>query len=257
MADWANGDTGLARWLHRAGYASEWLRQATHMVREFAGEAAEVLPEREPSGADDLDDDEEEQPASEADLVSLASTTAAGLLTAQLLRPQEVNWPRAVVAGVIGTLLYDAGAVVDSRLAGRKIDTRRPLRAAFSENPDVETAVEWVAHFGAGIGLASFYARYLYGRLPGRPLTQGLTFGALEAATLTWGGALRLLNRLSPEIRLPPAYAGLTQGSVAPWQSFVRHLAFGAAVGLIYRANGRGAGARVYNINVGKLLGRE
>ncbi|HEV2131559.1 MAG TPA: hypothetical protein VGR27_10680 [Longimicrobiaceae bacterium] len=256
MEDSRNGRTGLERWLHRFGYASEWMRQAADMVRGFAAEAAEAMPEAEPAHAGRFEDDE--QPAAAADLMSVASTTAAGLLTAQLLRPREVNWPRAVLAGVIGTLLYDAGAMVDSRLAGRKIDTRRPLRAALSEDPDLEAVVEWGAHYAAGIGLASFYARYLYGRLPGSPLTQGLAFGALEAATLTWGGALHLLNRISPEIRLPPAYVGLSQEGIAPWQNVVRHLAFGAAVGLIYRASESEDGEKkVYNINIGKLLGQE
>ncbi len=256
MEDSRNGRTGLERWLHRVGYASEWMRQAAHMVREFATEA---MPEAEPAGAGAVEDfEDDEQPTAPADLVSVASTTAAGLLTAQLLRPREVNWPRAVLAGVIGTLLYDAGAMLDSRLAGRKIDTRRPLRAALAEDPDLEAVLEWGAHYAAGIGLASFYARYLYGRLPGRPLTQGLTFGALEAATLTWGGALHLLNRISPEIRLPPAYVGLSQEKVAPWQNLIRHLAFGAAVGLIYRADeSEDEGKKVYNINIGKLLGQE
>lgn len=257
MEEWSNGRTGVERWLHRFGYASEWMRQAADMVRGFAAEAAEAMPDAESARAGAFEEDE--QPAAAADLVSVASTTAAGLLTAQLLRPREVNWPRAVLAGVIGTLVYDAGALVDSRLGGRNIDTRRPLRAALTEDPDLEAVVEWGAHYAAGIGLASFYARYLYGRLPGSPLKQGLTFGALEAVTLTWGGALHLLNRLSPEIRLPPAYVGLSQEGIAPWQNVIRHLAFGAAVGLIYRASDTESerGKKVYNINIGKLLGQE
>lgn len=254
MEGLANGRTGIERWLHRVGYAAEWVRQTVDTVKEFAAEAAETVPERieEPESAVERED---EEPVAESDVFALASTTAAGLLTAQFLRPREVNWPRAVLAGVIGTLLYDAESLLDARLAGRKIDTRSPLRVSFTEDPDLETVMEWGAHYAAGIGLASFYARYLYGRLPGPPLAQGLAFGALEAATLSFGGAMRLMNALSPEIRLPPAYAGLRKDNVEPWQHLLRHLAFGVAVGLIYREGRTGRrGNTAFNIDLGKAL---
>jgi hypothetical protein len=234
MARAAGEHSGLERWLFQLGYASERVHQALQGVREaaagIADRAAATTEELESElegawGEDAIEDVKQE-------VGSLAATTALGVIAAQLLKPRPVNWPRAIVAGTIGTLVYDAETLVEARLRGRKFGTRTHSRPAAAD----ESIATLLARYAAGIGMAAFYARYLYGRLPGPPLVQGVTYGVLESTTRAWGGAMSLLNRLSPEIRLPTGYtSGLARGSESPLEALGRHAAFGAALGLVYR----------------------
>lgn len=230
MAREAGERSRLERWLHRLGYASAWIEDMLAAAREAAQEHAHQAAELVGKWTDELGDEIEEHDL-EASAGSTAATAAAGMIAAQLLRPRPVNWPRAVLAGTIGTLLYDAETIVESRLAARKFGTTPAGRSA--EWDDALPGI--VARYAAGIGMASFYARYLYGRLPGPPLVQGLTFGALESAARGWGGALTLLSRLSPEVRLPSGYTAIARGTETPLQALRRHLAFGIGLGMVYR----------------------
>lgn len=226
----------MERWLQRLGYAAQWLgdtlQTAAHAAAEQTGELAEDLTDAVRDGAEEM----EEHARSLPDLGEaggLLAATAGGWLATRLLAEQEVRWGRAVFAGVIGTLVYDATMLLDQRLLGRNFDTIRPLGAAFSDDPDTQRWAGWAAHYAAGVGLALFYARYL-SRLPGPPALKGAAFGLADVATLTWGGLYPLLNQVAPHIRVPPGYAGLAHAPAFTAQSALRHVAYGAGMASAY-----------------------
>jgi hypothetical protein len=225
---------GLEGWLYRMGYATARLENLLHHARESALDAAD----RVASIATDADPSEEFGQGDDADDLreqfgSLAATTAAGALVAQLVRPRSVNWPRAILAGTIGTLVYDAETVVESRFRQRKFGTSTAAPAS-DAYPGLSLQL---TRYAAGIGMAGFYARYLYGRLPGSPLVQGLTFAMLESGTRAWGGPVALLQRFAPEVLVPSGYTrGIARDDETTFQRLRRHLLFGLVLGVVYRA---------------------
>lgn len=223
----------MERWLERLGFAVQWLSDGAQAAMEAAG----AMPEQLEELADEAlqgDHAESAMGASAAALGATALSWAAG----RWLRPSEVAWGRAVLAGVIGTLLYDATMVVDQRLLNRKFDTISPLGEALTDDPEMQRWAGLAAHYAAGVGLAVLYARYLHERLPGpRPL-RGAAFGLLDAATLTWGGVYPLVQQLGGDLPIPATYAALAHSPTVTAQSVLRHLAYGVGVGLVYRAEG-------------------
>lgn len=228
--------TGLNDLLYKAGF---WAERLANITAAASGQAAEAAED----AADEMDDAEDDvfdalgEHAPEG-LTAFAGTLAAGWIAKRLLEPREVNWPRAVLAGIVGTLLYDLEMAVDQRLFGRKFGTIQPLGEAVADDEETAAVLGYAGHYAAGVGLAALYARYLYGRLPGTPLTQGAFFGALDAATLNWGGVMPMLSRVSPAVKLPLGYAGLSRDPEITAQTLLRHLAYGVGVGLVYRAPG-------------------
>ncbi len=224
----------MDRWFERIGFAAQW---AVETARSAAGAAAERAGGLVGSFAEEV----EEAAESGADALSfdlspgLLAGTATAWLAGRFLRPSEVSWTRAVLAGIVGTLLYDAEMLLDQRLSGRKFDTIGPLGEALTDDPQLRPWAGWAAHYAAGIGLAALYARYLNDRLPGPPVVRGALFGALDAATLSRGGLLPLLSRAVPGVTIPPGYAGLAYAPVPNAQSLLRHTAYGIGVGLVYR----------------------
>lgn len=240
-----NGTSGsrLSEWLERIGYTAQWISDAAQSMTEAT---AGMVPE--PEHWDEIDgeeiadalgglDDWDEDPDADAALsgsAAMLATGASAWLANRLLQPRKVNWPRAVLAGVVGTLLYDVGMLIDQRVTGRRFDTIGPLGAAISDDPEVQQWAGWVAHYAAGIGLSVFYARYVYGRVPLPGAVQGAAFGAADAALLQWGGLLPVLSQAAPHVRLPAGYAGLAHEPELGAQSLFRHLAYGVGVGMVY-----------------------
>jgi hypothetical protein len=179
-----------------------------------------------------------EVPASPGDgaLAGLIGGAASSALIAQIVRPRRVHWPRAVLAGVLGTLAYDAETVVRSVRAERKFGTRSAAAAGVVR---ALTRVEG-ARLAAGVGMAGFYAAFVHRRLPGPAVVHGLAYGAAEALTRGWGGPAGLLARVAPGVRVPAATGrGLARPEDGPIERFTRHLAFGATLAVIYGRAGR------------------
>lgn len=232
----------MDQWLERLGFAAQWLVDTARSAAEAAGEGAGDLAQ---DAEDAMEDGLDALPFSASP--AMLAGAAAPWLASRLLHPAEVRWRRAVVAGVVGTLLYDATMLLDQRLTGRKFDTIQPLGEALTDNPDLQPWAGWVAHYAAGVGLAVFYARYAHERLPGPSVARGAVFGVLDAVTLTWGGVLPLLSRFAPGARIPPGYAGLAYSPTLTAQSLLRHTAYGIGLGLVYGA-GDGDGNGSYEL---------
>lgn len=162
----------------------------------------------------DLDDD------TRRDTLESAALAAAGTwLLARLLTPKEVSWPRVIFAGLAATALAD--------MVGRgSSGDVEPEELPYAEDPE-----ELMSRLGAGIAIAAGYAAILYPRLPGPPLLRGLAFGALEIAAAPRGGLVRLASDV-PGVKFPLQALALPVDEDAGPAS---HLAFGLALGLLYR----------------------
>ena len=147
-----------------------------------------------------------------------AVTTAIAMLASRLLRPKPIRWPRVILAGAAGSLLAD--------MVGRMQDDARGPELSYAANP-----AELLGRVSAGVAVAAGYASILYPRLPGSPLLRGLVFGALEIAAAPRGGLVRLAAQ-APGLRFPLQTLALPVDEDA---SPSAHLAFGLALGLLYR----------------------
>lgn len=161
----------------------------------------------------DLDDDG-------SDTIENAALAAlVAWLLSRIFRPRDVSWPRVVFAGIAATALAD--------LVGRaRDDSPAPGRLPYAEDPE-----ELMGRFGAGIAITAGYAALLYPRIPGPPLFRGLAFGALEIAAAPRGGLVRLATE-APGLKFPLKTLALPIDEDA---SPISHLAFGLALGLLYR----------------------
>ncbi len=132
---------------------------------------------------------------------------------------EKINFARALVAGIVGTvvmsLLVVAGPMMGLRMAGPW-----ELLASFMKLP---VAVGWIAHFMIGVVLAIIYAAVAASRLPGSPWLRGALF-----AIAPWLVAQVML--------MPMMGAGLFGGSaLVALGSLMGHLVYGGSLGATYR----------------------
>jgi hypothetical protein len=230
----------MDRIFERLGYASQWLSDTLqHPAAAAAAGADRARDEMSDArdGAEDLFDRlTDHLPEGVSPEMVAAATSAAGAwLASRVLSPGSVRWSRAVIAGVVGTLLYDLVGRLDRSARGdMRMDDESGLRERIAG--EFEDA-DWSAigaRYGAGVALALFYATYLNHRLPGPAPVRGAIFGGLDAAALRWGGILPLLQNLHPDLELPAGIGGLSPDVSPDPRAIARHLAFGAGVGLVY-----------------------
>jgi hypothetical protein len=214
----------MDRLFERLGYASQWV---TDTIQARASDAVE--------SGEDLHDETDALLERAADLLPDAITpehlaTAVSAVSAwvasRYLSRGQVRWSRAVLAGVVGTLLYD----VVERMTDREEEKS-------SGGDLIEEWKDAGSRYGGGIALALFYAAYLNNRLPGPAPLRGVIFGGLDVAALRWGGLIPLIDRVLPDLELPSGIAGLARSRAATPLTVARHLAFGVGVGTVY---GRG-----------------
>jgi hypothetical protein len=213
MASGQQGGRLLHRVLQRAGYALEEVLDAARRTGGRAVSRAQELSSAGAGGLPDLDD----LPQWGSDL--------GEMVLEDLLEPHPVHWRRALVAGIIGTLLYDAISSVEQRRLERKFGTRE---AAADEDPSAA-----LGRYAGGVALAGVYGRYIHGRFEGPVIARGLVLGTAAAIADTRQG---LLAEVAGAAGLP--MPGWMHGPRGPGRltpgGVTAHLAFGAAVGVIY-----------------------
>src|SRR5690348_919105 len=136
---------------------------------------------------------------------------------------------RAVMAGLAGGFAYLIEQSIDLRVFRVNVDDIQLLGRFFSSNPRVWPAIGLAIHCFNAISLACVYA--LLGRyLPGPGWLRGIIFAQIEN-TLLWPITL-ILDRYHPGRK-----AGTLAAYNAPvpfLQGILRHLAYGAVLGLLY-----------------------
>lgn len=139
---------------------------------------------------------------------------------------------RAALAGLAGSAAYLAVQFLDLKMIPFPGDDLKMLGMVVTRRDPAWRVAGVAAHCGNGTALALAYAALARDRLPGPPVARGLLLGQIENA-LAWPLVPLLLDRYHPAIRagaLPrlntPAYAA---------QQILRHLAYGAVLGWVYR----------------------
>lgn len=140
--------------------------------------------------------------------------------------PRRIDWGRAVLAGVAGTVVFD---VVGLLLTGRW-----SVPMLLGAKLGVGLVGGAVAHYANGAILAVIYA----GMVPslwGPDWVRALTFITAQTVFGVW----LFMNPL-----LDMGIAGLKAGPMAPVVSLVRHWAFGLTVAFVYPVAKTATGAR-------------
>jgi uncharacterized membrane protein YagU involved in acid resistance len=131
---------------------------------------------------------------------------------------QQINWLRAVAAGIVGTAVMTAVGVWAAPLMGMPpMNPAEMLAMQFGGM----MALGWIMHFGIGIVLALIYA-FVAPRLPGPPALRGALYGL----------APFLVAQI---VVMPMMGMPVFSGSIAmAMGSLIGHLVYGGVVGAIY-----------------------
>ena len=150
----------------------------------------------------------------------------------------DVDIPRALVAGAAGGSAYLASMWLDNKLSSHKFNDIKLVGQIFTTKSPFWQIQGVVGHYSFAGVVTLLYASTLYQRLPGPGWLRGLIFLQIENS---------LLYPLAP--LMDPRHAGVKSGQLPPvwkWKSFrgqvVRHIAFGVAMGAIYKGRKRDAG---------------
>ena len=188
---------------YQLGYALETARQ---------GAPAPKKVHKKPGKADD---------APEPSAVDQLLAAGGGAVTHRLIsalsrrRPGTLRIARAALAG--------AGAAFVLSLL------RMSANGSSADGTAPDPALELL--IGAARGI--LYGSVLEPRLPGPSIFRGATFGVMEYVASPLGGLDGILGAASPH-RTIPLLAVLFDGDEVPAGSLTHHVAFGAALGLLY-----------------------
>ena len=128
---------------------------------------------------------------------------------------------RVVAAGVVGTVIMSATAMLVHLLGGPKMSAPHMVSSMMG----MPEAVGWMMHFGIGIAFAGLYALLLGPALrPLRnPLGRGVAFGVV--AFILAQVSIVAMSKVFG--RTPPVPAGMAVMAVA---SMLQHVIFGVSV---------------------------
>lgn len=132
----------------------------------------------------------------------------------------NINFPKAILAGVVGTIVMIVMSVKIAPMMGMPpMNPAEMLAGQMGGN----MMMGWAAHFMVGIILAVIYA-LVASRLPGPPAVRGALFGVAP-----W--------LLAQAVMMPMMGMGMFSGSMMmAGGSLVGHLVYGAVIGLVYGA---------------------
>lgn len=130
---------------------------------------------------------------------------------------------------------YLASMWLDNKLSSHHFNDLKLVGQIFTTKSPAWIIIGLANHFSFSVVVTLVYAKWAYKRLPGPPWLKGILFLQIENTLLYPGAAL-----------LEPRHAGMKSGEVPTlfsWKSFwgqvVRHVAFGAALGLLYKPHGK------------------
>jgi hypothetical protein len=143
----------------------------------------------------------------------------------------EVDVPRAVAVGLAAGTSYLGAMWLDNRLSSHEFNDLKLVGQIFTTRRPWWIVQGLVGHYFVSLLVAFFYARFVYPRVPGPGVLKGIIL--LNAENLVFYPGSILVDRLHAGIRsgqLPPLLTVKTfLGQV------VRHIAFGAVLGLLYK----------------------
>lgn len=151
------------------------------------------------------------------------------------MQTESVDVPRAVGAGLAAGSAYLAATWADSKLSSHPFNDLKLVGQMVTTRSPWWQLQGLAGHYGFSVVMALLYARYGRVLLPGPGWLKGVLFLMLENVALYPLGLL--IDRY---------HAGVKAGELAPmmtWKTFwgqvVRHVAFGAVLGMVYGASKR------------------
>ena len=143
------------------------------------------------------------------------------------IQKSDSKFARLVIAGILGTLAFNAVMYADVAITGIPVDivaTMGSLAVGESEHTEI---IGHAIHFSNGIGLAllfGYVALPISKRIKKLPtIVYGITFALVELVIAVW------------LVMLPMLGAGIAGLDIAPEvaiMTLARHLVFGAVIGL-------------------------
>ncbi len=146
----------------------------------------------------------------------------------------------ALAGGQPGTLRIARAALAGAGAAFFLSLLRTPNGSSAEDGTVPDPALQLL--IGAGRGI--LYGSLLEPRLPGSPVFRGATFGVMEYVASPMGGLDGILGAASPHRTMPVLSVLLATGDEVPDGSLTHHVAFGAALGLLYGAGRARRGKR-------------
>jgi hypothetical protein len=144
---------------------------------------------------------------------------------------------RAAAAGAFAAFGYLGVMYLDMAVTGSRSDDLLMLGRVLSADPRTARLLGLVAHTGFGTSLGLLYGAAVRRRLPGPGWARGVAMLMAEN-TLLWPLAM-LADRLHPSMRSGELPRLNTPVPFA--QQIVRHIGFGAALGLLYGEGRKGS----------------
>lgn len=148
---------------------------------------------------------------------------------AVLDRFKTIDLPAAMGAGFAGGVAYLIAMEADLRLVGNKVDDLKLLGRPFVRDPERARTAGLLIHTLNATNLALAYALLAHDRLDGPPWRRGIVFANVENALLY------------PLTRLENYHPGVRDGQIDRYwtwtaflQSIIRHIAYGAVLGITY-----------------------
>lgn len=129
----------------------------------------------------------------------------------------KINWIKATLAGVIGTVLFD---IVGLIFTGTWWD----IPGVLSQAIGLPLPIALLMHYGNGVALAAIYAA-LAPSLFGPSWLRALVFTSLETVMLVWFLLFPLLGL---------GIAGLEGGLLFPFLSMTRHWAYAVPLAIYF-----------------------
>ncbi|MEO8286835.1 MAG: hypothetical protein ABI670_10415 [Chloroflexota bacterium] len=147
------------------------------------------------------------------------------------MQESDIDAPRAIAAGLAAGTAYLGAMWLDNRLSSYEFDDLKLVGQAFTTKSPWWLIQGLTGHYGFSMVMALVYARFAYRLLPGPGALKGIAFLNIENLVLYPGGLV--VDRI---------HAGMRQGELPPMMSkkaflgqVVRHIAFGATLGLLYK----------------------
>lgn len=140
----------------------------------------------------------------------------------------KLQFKQLVIAGLVGTLAFDAVMYADIAVTGIPLDVTKVLGSLVSKD-SVDLAGH-IFHFVDGIGLSLFYGLVFLPismkLMKGKLLLHGITYAVLITVGPLW---LVLLPALGAGI------AGINISPLVMVMTIIRHVAFGAVLGILVK----------------------
>ena len=136
----------------------------------------------------------------------------------------------AIVAGLVGTVAFNMVMYIDIAITGIPLDLTRVLGSLLVGQNGPTVAAGNILHFAIGSGLAVFYT-YVFIPISMRVTKQykwfyGIIFAVMVAVGPIFFGLFPAMGA---------GIAGIAISPLVPLMTIVRHIAFGAVLGILAR----------------------